>query len=336
MRKARDVALTSVNSFGGEAPPDPPLARSRPTWAQAEGSPLPLGVSWIHKEQAFNFAVHAEGAESVTLLLYSARDLANPLLTYSFDFLRNKSGRVWHCRIPMNKLGEARYYAYSVSGQRVSQIDSFDPQKVLLDPYAKCIFFPPGFSRELATREGSNAGRAPLGVLTGHRDQFDWTGDRSPHHDSEAIIYELHVKGFTKHPSSGIHPSRAGTYAGLVEKLPYLKDLGITVVELMPIFQRDPQEGDYWGYMPLNFFAPHAQYGSTCDDNEQHLEFKSMVRAFTKLELPWSSTSSTTTPARVINADRSTASRVSMPPATTCVPADPIALMPITRAPAIP
>ena len=279
MRKARDVALTSVNSFGGEAPPDPPLARSRPTWAQAEGSPLPLGVSWIDKEQAFNFAVHAEGAESVTLLLYSARDLANPLLTYSFDFLRNKSGRVWHCRIPMNKLGEACYYAYSVSGQRVSQLDSFDPQKVLLDPYAKCIFFPPGFSRELATREGSNAGRAPLGVLTGHRDQFDWTGDRSPHHDSEAIIYELHVKGFTKHPSSGIHPSRAGTYAGLVEKLPYLKDLGITVVELMPIFQRDPQEGDYWGYMPLNFFAPHAQYGSTCDDNEQHLEFKSMVRA---------------------------------------------------------
>ena len=279
MRKARDVALTSVNSFGGEAPPDPPLARSRPTWAQAEGSPLPLGVSWIHKEQAFNFAVHAEGAESVTLLLYSARDLANPLLTYSFDFLRNKSGRVWHCRIPMNKLGEACYYAYSVSGQRVSQLDSFDPQKVLLDPYAKCIFFPPGFSRELATREGSNAGRAPLGVLTGHREQFDWTGDRSAHHDSDAIIYELHVKGFTKHPSSGIHPSRAGTYAGLVEKLPYLKDLGITVVELMPIFQRDPQEGDYWGYMPLNFFAPHAQYGSTCDDNEQHLEFKSMVRA---------------------------------------------------------
>jgi len=280
MKKAMDIALRSVNSFGGEAPPDPPLARSRPTWAAAEGSPLPLGVSWIDEEQAFNFAVQAEGAESVTLLLYSARDLANPLLTYSFDFLRNKSGRVWHCRIPMNKLGEARYYAYSVSGQHVSQLDSFDPQKVLLDPYAKCIFFPPGFSRELATQEGSNAGRAPLGVLTGHRDRFDWTGDRSPHHESEAIIYELHVKGFTKHPSSGIHPSRAGTYAGLVEKLPYLKDLGITVVELMPIFQRDPQEGDYWGYMPLNFFAPHAQYGSTCDDNEQHLEFKSMVRAF--------------------------------------------------------
>jgi glycogen operon protein len=77
-----------------------------------------------------------------------------------------------------------------------------------------------------------------------------------------------------------VDPSRAGTYAGLVEKIPYLKDLGITVVELMPIFQRDPQEGDYWGYMPLNFFAPHAQYASTRHVDEQHLEFRNMVKTF--------------------------------------------------------
>ena len=70
------------------------------------------------------------------------------------------------------------------------------------------------------------------------------------------------MKGFTKNPNSGVDPSRAGTYSGLVEKIPYLKELGITVVELMPVFQRDPQESDYWGYMPLNFFAPHAQYTS--------------------------------------------------------------------------
>ena len=108
-------------------------------------------------------------------------------------------------------------------------------------------------------REGSNAGSAALGVLSDHRSTFDWEGDRHTHHDSDAIIYELHVKGFTKNPNSGIDASRAGTYAGLVEKIPYLKELGVTVVELMPVFQRDPQEGDYWGYMPLNFFAPHAQ-----------------------------------------------------------------------------
>ena len=259
---------------------EPATPRAPMTWEQAEGSPLPLGVTWIEEEQAFNFAVQAEHAESVTLLLYASTDLVNPLLAYRFDFLRNKSGRIWHCRIPISEIRGARYYAYSVSGEAVSYIHSFDPQKVLLDPYARCVFFPPEFDRKLAMREGPNAGRAPLGVLTAHRSVFDWSGGRRPQHESDAIIYELHVKGFTKNPNSGVDPSRAGTYAGLVEKIPYLKDLGVTVVELMPIFQRDPQEGDYWGYMPLTFFAPHAQYASTRDEDEQHLEFKNMVKAF--------------------------------------------------------
>jgi len=261
----------------------PPIRR--PTWEEAEGNPLPLGVKWIEEEQAFNFAVHSEHAESVTLLLYSPADLVNPLLTFQLDFLHNKSGRIWHYRVPVTKLGAACYYAYSVSGETIPQLHSFDPQKVLLDPYAKCIFFPPGFDRNLAMREGSNAGSAPLGVLSDHRSTFDWSGDRRPHHESDAIIYELHVKGFTKNPNSGIDASRAGTYAGLVEKIPYLKELGVTIVELMPVFQRDPQEGDYWGYMPLNFFAPHAQYASTHRADEQHLEFKNMVKAFHQADI---------------------------------------------------
>src|SRR6201987_1107626 len=116
-------------------------------------------------------------------------------------------------------------------------------------------------------------------MLTAKRPMFDWQGSHSPQHESDAGIYELHVKGFTKNPNSGVDPSRAGTYTGLVEKIPYLKELGITVVELMPVFQRDPQEGDYWGYMPLNFFAPHSQYSST-RPNDLHVEFKDMVKAF--------------------------------------------------------
>ena len=267
------------------AQPTAAAPTKRPTWERAEGSPLPLGVTWIEVEQAFNFAIHAEHAESVTLLLYSSTDLVNPSLTFRFDFLRNKSGRIWHCRIPITEIGEARYYAYSVSGQTVPQLHSFDSQKVLLDPYAKCIFFPAGFDRQLAMREGADSGRAPLGVLSGHRPTFDWAGDRSPRPESDAIIYELHVKGFTKNPNSGVDPSRAGTYAGLVEKIPYLKELGITIVELMPIFQRDPQESDYWGYMPLNFFAPHAQYASSRDDDEQHLEFRNMVKTFHQADI---------------------------------------------------
>ncbi|MGC2704511.1 MAG: isoamylase [Candidatus Acidiferrales bacterium] len=255
----------------------------RPRWAQTEGTPLPLGATWIEEEQAFNFAVYAEHAENVTLLLYSADDLANPILTFQFDFLRNKSGRVWHCRLPLNQMRGARYYAYSVSGQAVSELHRFYPEKVLLDPYAKCVFIPPGFDRNRAIGPGPNAGKAPLGVLTGHDIAFDWSGDVSRHHESDVIIYELHVRGFTKNPNSGVHPSRAGTYSGLVEKIPYLKELGITVVELMPIFQRDPQEGDYWGYMPLNFFAPHAQYASSREDDGQYLEFKLMVKALHKV-----------------------------------------------------
>src|SRR5262249_40796384 len=256
------------------------LRARRSTWAQAEGTPLPQGVTWIEDEQAFNFAIHAEHAESLTLLLYAPADLVNPLLAYRFDFLRNKSGRIWHCRIPLSELGECCYYGYSVSGGDVPGGQGFAAQKILLDPYAKGVFFPPAFDRELAMREGSNAGRAPLGVLTAHRPDFDWTGDRAPHHESDAIIYELHVKGFTRNPNSGVDPSRAGTYAGLVEKIPYLQELGVTVVELMPVFQRDPQEDDYWGYMPLNFFAPHAGYASTRDDDGQYLEFRNMVKAF--------------------------------------------------------
>ena len=250
------------------------------TWEQVEGSPLPLGSTWMEEEQAFNFAICAEHAESVTLLFYAPPDLVVPAFVYRLDFLRNKSGHVWHCRIPIAEIGECRYYAYSVAGEDLFGIHSFDPQKVLLDPYAKAVFFPPEFDRTAAMREGSNAGRAPLGVLMSHRAEFDWEDSEPPRHEADAIIYELHLRGFTENPNSGVDPSRQGTYAGLVDKIPYLKDLGVTVVELMPVFQRDPQEGDYWGYMPLNFFSPHAQYSSDRDHGQQQLEFKNMVKAF--------------------------------------------------------
>ena len=275
-KKAADnYRAFAANRFGVSPP-------KRRTWEQTDGTSLPLGATWMEDEEAFNFAIYAEHAESVTLLLYSAEDVDSPVLRFPFDFLRNKSGRIWHCRLPLNEMRGARYYAYSVSGQAVAGVHSFDPDKVLLDPYAKCVFFPPQFDRTMAIGPGPNAGKAPLGVLTGHDITFDWSGDVSPHPESDVIIYELHVKGFTKNPNSGVHPSRAGTYSGLMEKIPYLKELGITVVELMPIYQRDPHEGEYWGYMPLNFFAPHAQYASTRDDDGQYLEFRRMVRALHK------------------------------------------------------
>jgi isoamylase len=273
---AKPVGL--LGPRGQDTIPPEPIVK-RPSWSQVEGSPLPLGATWIEEESAFNFSVHSENAESVTLLMFTATDWVNPFFTFRFDFLRHKSGHIWHCRIPLKDISEARYYGYSVTGQSGSQLHSFDPQKILLDPYARCIFFPPDFDRGSAMREGTNAGKAPLGVLTGHRSHFDWSGDRSLHHESDAIIYEVHVRGFTRNPSSGVEPSHLGTFAGVIEKIPYLLELGITVVELMPVFQRDPQENDYWGYMPLNFFAPQAQYAAAQDDDEQHLDFKEMVKA---------------------------------------------------------
>ncbi|MFZ0773890.1 MAG: alpha-amylase family glycosyl hydrolase, partial [Candidatus Sulfotelmatobacter sp.] len=268
----------AVSDFVSDAASDSAASpQKRRTWAHTEGLPLPLGVTWIEEDQAFNFAVCAEHAESVKLFLYSPADLTRPVLTLQFDAIRNKSGRIWHCSIPLNQMCDARYYGYSVSGQAVAGPRGFDHEKVLLDPYAKRVFFPPGFDRKLAMKPGPNDGKAPLGALPRQHRAFDWSGEVLPRPESDAIIYELHVKGFTNNPNSSVHPSRAGTYAGLIEKIPYLKELGITVVELMPIFQRDPHEGDYWGYMPLNFFAPHGQYASSVHDDGQHLEFKNMV-----------------------------------------------------------
>ena len=194
------------------------------TWAEAEGLPFPLGVTWIETEQAYNFALYSEHAESVTLLLYAEDDLATPAVSYRLDYLKNKSRRVWHCRLPQSMLKGARYYAYSVDGPKPAgrfQWHNFDPEKILLDPYAKSLFFPPSFDRSAAIGPGSNAGKAALGVISADAQHFDWGDDPRPRHEPDTIIYELHVRGFTQHLSSGVAAEKRGTYAGLVEKIPY-------------------------------------------------------------------------------------------------------------------
>ena len=140
----------------------------RGSWTAQEGTPSPLGVTWIESEQAYNFALYSKHAERVTLLLYRDDDVANPVLAHPFDHLTNKSGRVWHCRIPRVAMSDARYYAYAVDGPGpVGRFEwhAFDPDKILLDPYAQSVFFPSGFDRHAAMRPGSNAGKAPLGFI---------------------------------------------------------------------------------------------------------------------------------------------------------------------------
>jgi glycogen operon protein len=124
-------------------------------------------------------------------------------------------------------------------------------------------------------------------VVVKHQD-YDWEGDRPLHRAfNQTVIYEMHVGGFTRNPNSGVDPEKRGTYAGLVEKIPYLKDLGITAVELLPVFQFDEQEApegltNYWGYNPISFFAPHLGYSSKRDPLGPINEFRDMVKALHK------------------------------------------------------
>ncbi|MGH7619787.1 MAG: glycogen debranching protein, partial [Gemmatimonadaceae bacterium] len=174
----------------------------RVSWAGREGAPLPLGVTWVPDEHAYNFALYSKHAERVVLLAFGEDDVSRPVFSLELDYLRHKSGRIWHCRVPKSDLRDARYYGYSVDGPAPAGVFSwhtFDPSKVLLDPYADAVHFPPAFDREAAAAWGANAGRAPLGVIPGaaQRDEDDAEdGVDRPQvalHETDAVIYELHV-----------------------------------------------------------------------------------------------------------------------------------------------
>jgi glycogen operon protein len=248
-------------------------------WERAEGSPTPLGAAWIESEHAWNFSIFSRHATGLTLLLYGPNDVVHPVFERRLDPIQNKTGPVWHCFVPRSTAPRARYYGWKAEGPfDPAHGQRFDSEKILLDPFAAAVHFPKEFSREAAGKPGPNDGRAPLGVLpiNGQPEAFDWGEVKPPRHTHDAIIYELHVKGFTARANSGVAPSKRGTFAGLVEKIPYLKELGVTIVELLPVQQFDPQEGNYWGYMTLNFFSPHQSYAA----GDPVREFREMVRGF--------------------------------------------------------
>ncbi|BDG02936.1 glycogen debranching protein [Anaeromyxobacter oryzae] len=253
-------------------------------WDGVQGNPIPCGVSRLPGQRAYNFAVYSRHASAVSLLLYGD-DPATPVLRVDLQPLSNKTGRVWHCRVPEEQVRLARCYAYAMDGPNDgSPGHSFDRDKVLFDPYAPALHFPAGFDRAAACGPGSNAGRAPLGVLPAPDAPFDWTGDRHPVHGADTIVYELHVRNFTMTDPSVPLPRR-GTFAGIVDKIPYLRDLGVTVVELMPVFQCDPQEGSTWGYMPLHFFSPHDAYSSAPDPGGRMDELRALVKALHQADI---------------------------------------------------
>jgi len=239
-------------------------------FAIERGSSLPLGATL--RRGGVNFSLFAGNATGVTLVLFFPNS-AEPLVEFPLDPRFNRTGDVWHCF--MGGLDPGIQYAYRVEGPGRNTED------ILLDPYGKAVWGAPDW--------GGKSGVALRSLIVD--DTFDWQHDQPleiPLVDS--VLYELHVRGFTRDESSGV--ASPGTFRGLIEKIPYLKSLGVTTVELLPITEFDetnnprfdPDTGqplvDYWGYNPLSFFAPKASYADAKGPGEVVAEFKEMVLQF--------------------------------------------------------
>ncbi|MGE0490511.1 MAG: glycogen debranching protein GlgX [Vulcanimicrobiota bacterium] len=237
------------------------------------GKSYPLGAT--PSGQGVNFSVYARHAVKVELLLFDTIEQRQPARTLplfrTFDY--------WHAFVPGIEPGQL--YAYRASGPHApSEGHRYDHQKILLDPYARAVAVPEDYDREVAKRPGLCSARK--GVVVDRRG-YDWEGDEPPRHPFDrTILYEVHLAGFTKHPSSGV--SQPGTFSGLVEKIPYLQELGITAVELLPVFHFDEQDApagltNFWGYSPVSFFAVHPAFSAASDPLRVLDEFRDMVKA---------------------------------------------------------
>ena len=253
----------------------------QPASATSEGRSAPLGASPSHG--GVNFSLFSRHATGVELLFFDRADDRRPSRTIRIDPAANRTYHYWHTFIRGVKPGQI--YGYRVEGRSdPGQGLRFDSAKVLLDPYGLGVVVPQGYSREAASAMGDNAATAMKSVVA-DPSAYDWEGDQPLRRPAaRTIVYEMHVGGFTRHPSSRVEESRRGTFAGLIEKIPYLQQLGITAVELLPVFQFDAQDSppgkvNYWGYSPVSFFSPHQAYSSRQDPLGPVHEFRDMVKA---------------------------------------------------------
>src|SRR5947209_6996783 len=251
------------------------------TTAAIVGRSSPLGATVA--DGGVNFSLFSRSASGVELLLFDRENAAAPSRTVRLDPVTIHTYHYWHVFVPGVQPGQL--YGYRVEGPLAPERGlRFDPAKVLLDPYGRGVVVPKNYTREAARCEGANAATAMKSVVVDSA-AYDWEGDVPLRRPSACtIIYEMHVRGFTRHPSSGVGEKTRGTYAGLIEKIPYLQQLGITAVELLPVFQFDAQDCppgkvNYWGYAPVSFFAPHQAYSSRQDPLGPVNEFRDMVKA---------------------------------------------------------
>jgi len=240
------------------------------------GASAPLGATV--RRDGVNFSVYSKNATLLELLLFDSEDAVSPSRVISLDPRDHRTYHYWHVFVPELKAGQI-YALRAVGPFDPAHGLRFNGDKVLLDPYGRAVAVPKAYSRT-----ANGAGRAMKSIVS-DPSGYDWEGDRPLLRPFvETVIYEMHIRGFTRHPGSGVSCEKAGTYAGLIEKIPYLVDLGITAVELMPVFQFDATDApvgrvNYWGYSPVSFFAPHRAYSSRQDLLGPLDEFRDMVKA---------------------------------------------------------
>ena len=261
--------------------PDLGQGRMAAAMRLAPGRSFPLGATL--GSGGANFSVFAKHGEAVELCLFDRVEDGVPARTIELDPSIHRTYHYWHAFVP--EVAAGQLYGYRVHGPFAPERGlRFDPDKLLLDPYGRCVALPAGRSRQAAAAPGDNAATAPKSVVVDSL-AYDWEGDQPPCRPfAKTVIYEMHVGNFTRHPSSGVAPDLRGTYAGLIEKIPYLQDLGVSAVELLPVFAFDAQDAppgrvNDWGYQPLSFFAPHPGYSSRRDPLGALDEFRDMVKA---------------------------------------------------------
>ena len=259
------------------------MASSFPT---EKGSPHPLGAT--PEAGGVNFSLFSGGATGVELLLFESHDSTEPFQVIRFDPFSHKTFHFWH--VFVRGLTAGAHYAYRVDGPfNPAAGQRFNPRKVLIDPYAR------GNTNTLWKRSEAcgpedNLSTSMRSVVI-DTSGYDWEGDRPLNRPMEdTIIYEMHVRGFTRSSSSRVE--HQGTFAGLIDKIPHLKSLGVTAVEVLPVFDFDETDvlrhvdgrplGNYWGYSTVGFFAPQSSYCVSPECGSHLTEFRDMVKALHK------------------------------------------------------
>ena len=269
-----------------------------------DGKALPLGATLI--DGGVNFAVFSRHATGITLILFESGESGSLYKEIKLSQKNNRTGDIWHCHIPGLKAGVC--YLYRAEGPYLPEKGlRFNSNKTLIDPYAKaltnlnnwdlkaCVGYDPySESKDLSFSYIDDIFTKPRGVVVD--DNFDWQGDHPLNYPLRfSVLYETHVKGLTRNPNSAV--AAPGTYRGVLKKIPYFKDLGITSLEFLPIqefneneiISVNPRTGErlknYWGYSTIAFFAPKGSYAQDQSPGGQVLEFKEMVRELHKAGL---------------------------------------------------